>query len=145
MCNRFSSESWTTLLVSLPPWRALMKTTNSKNSNNSHLAQSLPEICSISVFVSAILTVIRQLSSNQLHYQIPYRTKTENTMFCVLESGQPASCFMLAAPRFKLPYQTSLAILSNARKDRAPYYKLLQSDSTFSFKLITILQIYYIY
>ena len=105
MCNRFSSESWTTLLVSLPPWRALMKTTNSKILQNP--PQSLPDICSISVFVSASLTVIRQLSSNQLHYQISYRTKTENTMFCVLESGQPASCFMLAAPRFKLPYQTS--------------------------------------
>ena len=142
MCNRYSTESWTTLLVSLPPWRALMKTANSKNSNI-HINLFLTSAPSLSLYRRF------QLSFGSYHQtsfiiKFPIVPKLKTLCF-VLWSRVSRQVKLLAAPRFKLPYQTSLAILSNARKDRAPYYKILQSDSIFSFKLITTLQIYYIY
>ena len=131
MCNRYSSESWATLLVILPPWRALMKTTNSKNSKI-HLILTLKSALSLSLYRRFWLSLG---SYHQTSFIINF----------LIVPGVGSAGKLLAAPPFKLPYQTSLAILSNARKDCAPYYKVLQSDSLFSFKLITTLQIYYIY
>ena len=138
MCNRYSSESWTTLLVSLPPWRALTKTTNSKISKI-QLILTLKSALSLSLYRRFWLSLgSYHQTSFIINFVIVSKLKTP--CFGVGSAGK-----LLEPPCFKLLYQTSLAILSNARKDCAPYYKVLQSDSLFSFKLITTLQIYYIY